>query len=268
MVLESIIGAKSAENHPLRVFICGIIFTFVAAAASYFIFKSYISLLMITFSTIASIPLIHKTIRLEAGKDLKIYSEVRLLREHGKAIRAFIMLFLGFLAAFSFLFVALKENTKIGVFEVQLKTIAEMNPELSADISSLEGILANNLKVLLFVILFSFFYSAGAIFILSWNASVIGAAIGTFITNKLGSGLGTAISLGVARYMTHGIFEIWAYFVAALAGGIISVAVINHHFKHEKFARAMFDAISLILISILLIILAALIEIYITSALF
>lgn len=268
MVLESLIGAKSAENHPTRVFLCGVIYIFLAATASWFVFRSYLSLLTITFSVIASIPLVNRTFKLEAGKDLKIYSETRLLREHGKAIRVFIMLFLGFLAAFTFLFVTLNPDSRERLFDIQLKTIAEMNPDLSADISSFEGILANNLKVLFFVIVFSFFYGAGSLFILNWNASVIGAAIGTFITNKLGSGAGLAISLGVARYMTHGIFEILAYFIASLAGGIISVAVINHHFRHQKFARAMFDALTLTLISIAILLLAALIEIYITSALF
>ena len=42
-------------------------------------------------------------------------------------------------------------------------------------------IFINNMGVLFLCIIFSFLYGAGAIFILTWNASVIAAAIGSFI---------------------------------------------------------------------------------------
>ena len=35
-------------------------------------------------------------------------------------------------------------------------------------------------------------------------------------------------AIGMTRYMTHGIFEILAYFIGGLAGGLISVAIIRH----------------------------------------
>jgi uncharacterized membrane protein SpoIIM required for sporulation len=121
-------------------------------------------------------------------------------------------------------------------------------------------------------------YGAGAIFILTWNASVISTAIGNIIRTNIASHTVTGfskissyfqiISLAILRYMIHGIPEIVAYFVAGLAGGIISVAAINEKFGTRKFEKIVLDSSDLILISVLILILAALIEVYITPALF
>jgi stage II sporulation protein M len=68
--------------------------------------------------------------------------------------------------------------------------------------------------------------------------------------------------------MTHGIFEISAYFVAGLAGGIISIAVIRHDFGTKRFNHILLDSVDLILVSILFLLVAALIEVFITPVLF
>ena len=119
-------------------------------------------------------------------------------------------------------------------------------------------------------------YGVGALFILTWNATVIATAAGIFIRENL-STLGSSIgaisvakyfnlfSLGILKYMVHGVFEIMAYFVAALAGGIISVAVIKHNLKED---RVIWDATELIALSLALLILGTFVEVYVTPALF
>ena len=121
-------------------------------------------------------------------------------------------------------------------------------------------------------------YGAGAIFILTWNASVIATAIGNFIRSNIASYASQAgfraasyfqiVSLALLRYLLHGIPEILAYIIAGLAGGIISVAVINARFGTRKFERVILDSSDLILLSVLLLILATLIEVYITPIFF
>ena len=116
-------------------------------------------------------------------------------------------------------------------------------------------------------------------FILTWNASVISVAIGNFIRSHLSNIANTVgfvsigsyfqiFSLGILRYMTHGIFEILAYFTAGLAGGIISVAVIRHDFRTKKFEHIVLDSADLLIISIFILVLAAFIEVFVTPYLF
>jgi uncharacterized membrane protein SpoIIM required for sporulation len=66
----------------------------------------------------------------------------------------------------------------------------------------------------------------------------------------------------------HGIPEIIAYFYGGLAGGIISVAIIKKHYKDEKFFHIIFDISELLVISIMFLLIAAFIEVYITPLLF
>ena len=137
----------------------------------------------------------------------------------------------------------------------------------------------NNFKVLSFSILFSFVYGAGALFILTWNATVIGAAIGNFIRANISSytsslGLFEAgnyfhiVSLGLLKYSIHGIPEIAAYFYGGLAGGILSIALIRKHFKDKKFLTIIRDFSELVLIAMGFLIAAAFLEVYVTPALF
>ena len=119
-------------------------------------------------------------------------------------------------------------------------------------------------------ILFAFIYGLGAIFILTWNASVIGTAIGIFVRSKTiaGSSVLLSVPLGLYRYFLHGIPEILAYFVGGLAGGIISVAIINHDFGTKKFEKIILDSSELITLSLIILFVAALIECYITPLIF
>src|SRR3989344_2654844 len=94
--------------------------------------------------------------------------------------RPWTMLFLGFI----FLYIFLPPDLVKLLFSSQLDTIDSINSRVSGKAIDTTNIFAqiflNNIKVLMFCIFFAFFYGAGAIFILAWNASVISAAIGTF----------------------------------------------------------------------------------------
>jgi stage II sporulation protein M len=124
-------------------------------------------------------------------------------------------------------------------------------------------IFTNNIYVLIFTLLFSLVFGAGVIFILAWNASVIAAAIGIFTKSEL-----SALPLGLARYMIHGIPEIASYFIVALAGGMVSVAVIRHETGTEKFWEVLEDSLHLIIIAVIVLFIAALLEVFVTPAIF
>ena len=71
-------------------------------------------------------------------------------------------------------------------------------------------------------------------------------------------------SSAILRYFIHGIPEIAAYFVAALAGGIISVSIIKKDIMTKNFQKIAFDTSNLIIISLVILAFAGVIEAYIT----
>jgi len=273
MVFELLLNPKKAEGKPWELFFLGFAYSIMGAVLGYFIFRSYASLIMVVLAVIASVPFMHNLISREEEKGVKIEDERRLLKAHAKSIELFAFLFLGFLVGYVICFVALPLSLSSRMFEAQINTIMAVRAiaagNFFAKLSTLSVIFFNNLKILFFCVLFSFFYGAGAIFILTWNASVMAAAIGSFISSGLRSGsLLQVTAVGFMRYLLHGLPEIVAYFVGALAGGIISVAIIKHEFRGKKFNLVLRDAIDLIFISIGILVLSGLIEVYVTPLLF
>ena len=196
-------------------------------------------------------------------------------------------MFVGFVIAFSLAYIFLPTDLVKDIFNAQENTIKNINSQISAQTinsASVGGelfvqIFSNNVKVLLFCIFFSFFYGAGSIFILTWNASVISAAIGSFFrTNiseyatKIGlekvGGYFHIYGLSLLRYFIHGLPEILGYFIGGLAGGIISVAVIQHDFGSRTFKHILLDSVDLIIIALAILLFAGLVEVYVTPMFF
>ena len=68
--------------------------------------------------------------------------------------------------------------------------------------------------------------------------------------------------------MIHGLPEIAAYFIGALSGGIISVSIIRRDLRGEGIWKILEDALILIIIAIVILILAGLMEVYLTPTIF
>ncbi len=282
MVLESLINPLRAEKQPWDMFFIGLVYSSIAVCLTLLIFEEEKSLALVFLTVMATIPIMYHTIKIEEKKDIKFSKETTLLKEHSKAITFFVFLFLGILVSFLLWYIFLPPNITHGLFFSQQQTINRINRIVTSGFASPNTfflILLNNIKVLFFCLLFAFFYGAGAIFILTWNASVIAAAMGNFfrtnlslISKAVGSekiGLYFHVgSLSLLRYSFHALPEIIAYFVGGLAGGIISVAVIRHDFRTKNFQKIVLDSSSLILLAIGFLIIAAFIEVFITPALF
>ena len=283
MVLESLINPLKAEKKPLNMVFFGFLYSSVALFVSLWIFRDQASLVMVFLTVMACVPLVYNTIKLEEKKDITIEKESLLLKEHAKALQFLMFLFVGFTLAFALWYIVLPSDIVQNAFSTQTQTILQINSDVTGDASMRFGvfskILLNNIKVLIFCILFAFIYGVGAIFILTWNASVIGVAIGNFIRTNISTIAEThqmavvgnylqIFSIGLLRYAIHGVPEILSYFVGGLAGGIISIAVIRHDLGTKKFERITLDSSELILLSLVLLFIAALLEVYITPLLF
>jgi uncharacterized membrane protein SpoIIM required for sporulation len=205
---------------------------------------------------------------------------LELIKDHRKALWAFLWLFTGFVIGFSFWYILLPTTDSL---DQQLMTYCQINRpnDVEACASSFTAeresaiipfatnkermflIFANNIYVLIFTLVFSLLFGAGVIFVLAWNASVIAAAIAIFTRSDL-----NFLPVALLRYFVHGIPEIGSYFVAALAGGIISFAVIRRDIGTERFWKVLQDSLNLIIFSVILLFLSALLEVFVTPLFF
>jgi uncharacterized membrane protein SpoIIM required for sporulation len=283
-MIEMIMKPKRAERRPWELFFVGLFYASVSLLLVTFVFgkdsilKEGSGLLVVLFTVLCCMPFMYYIIKLEEGKDVQINDSGKLIKEHSKALKALMWLFLGFVVAFSFWYIVLPDSAGQN-FNFQLKTFCAINSPKNYNtcleqygvatgaatnkVGAIMGIFANNVYVLIFTILFSLALGAGAIFILVWNASVIAAAVGIFAKESIAN-----LPMGLLRYMIHGIPEIGAYFLGALAGGIVSVAVIRRDLHGEGTWRILQDSLVLIIISVVVLFVAALMEVYLTPLLF
>ena len=286
-MLEMLINPSKAEQNPWQMFFVGAFYATISLILVKWIFSGdpvlskYTGILVVTFCVMFSIPFMYFAIKKEEEKDLEIKGFTRLMKEHGKALFYLIFLFLGFVVAFSFWYIVFSDGNQSFIAQVEtfcminkpahfdqcvaeygIKHVSKTTAFLTAK-DKIVNIFANNMYVLIFTLVFSLIFGAGAIFILAWNASVISAAVGIFSKSDLAN-----LPLGLARYMIHGLPEIGSYFIAALAGGIVSFAIIKHEVHSEKFWVILQDSLNLVIFSVVLLFIAALIEVFITPVIF
>lgn len=273
MNLEVLVKPAKAEGHPLEVFVLGVVYVIIAAVLAYFFLSEYASMGIVIFTVIACLPLVYAVIKKEASKELKYKSEKRLLQEHWHAVRIFLFLFMGFVAGYLLVFMVVSPFAASQLFEAQVDTITGINERTGAffvGLSDFGMIVLHNIQVMILCFIFSVFFGSGALFILSWNASVMAAAIGGLIRSQLAELSGGAIGFfgiifaSFGKYATHGFLEIIAYFAVGLAGGILYHSVINK--KLNK--KVMKDIFMIISLSLFVIIIAGFVEVYITPLMF
>ncbi|MFH1126459.1 MAG: stage II sporulation protein M [Candidatus Altiarchaeota archaeon] len=283
MVLESIVIPAEMERHPKRMFYIGFIYSTVGLLLGLFIFGKYASLAGIFLTTMPLLVILYRAIELEERKDILIHGEFSLMKEHRYILSLFIYLFVGMVVSYALWFFILPTNIVKSLFDSQIETIESITggsidvTGSSYNLSTLELILFTNIRVWVFCILFSFLYGSGAIFILTWNASIIGVAAGNILRKIISSYAGSDHYTRIYNYfmafpisfsyLVHGIPEVSAYFLGALGGGIISVAVIKHNVRSKNFRRVLIDSLDLWILSFIVLVLSALIEVYVTPSL-
>ncbi|MEK6914136.1 MAG: stage II sporulation protein M [Nanoarchaeota archaeon] len=286
-MFEMLINPVKAEKRPWEMFFIGAFYATLSLFLTQWIFSKdpvlsqYSGMLIVTFCVMFTIPFLYFAIKYEEEKDLENIGFFRLLEEHGKALTYLIFLFMGFVVAFSFWYIVFEDGNQN--FKAQIETYCLINRPnnfdqcisdygighdksptgFSSARTKVVNIFMNNIYVLIFTLFFSLIFGAGAIFILAWNASVIASAIGIFSKGSL-----SKLPLAIGRYMIHGLPEIASYFIGALAGGIVSVAIIKHDIKSDKFWTILQDSLNLIIVAVIILFIASLIEVFITPALF
>ncbi|RLG10673.1 hypothetical protein DRN73_07240 [Candidatus Pacearchaeota archaeon] len=286
-MLEMIINPREAERGPWKMFFIGLVYASLSLLLVNWFFSGdavlskFSGLIVVTFCVMFSLPFMYFLIKQEEKEDEVIEGFWQIWKIHSDAIYAFMWLFLGFVIAFAFWYIILQNSM---LFNAQIQTYCLINnpgtnlEDCVAKYSFTQpfqatgaitkpsrflSILENNVYVMIFTLLFSLIFGAGAIFVLAWNASVIAGAIGIFTHYQI-----KEIPFGLLRYLIHGFPEIAAYFVTALAGGILGVGFIRHGIKDKKFLRVIENVIMLLSIAIIILIIAAVVEVYITPLFF
>lgn len=303
MVLESLFEPAELRKRPFFMVLWGAILASAGLWVGFFTFPEAASVLAIAMTTVGLMPIFNSLFRSEEEEEAEHPgSPLTFLARHFDLIAILGYFFIGMIIAYSFWYGVLppKDSNicvsqtncftvlgKDNAFREQEKALGgidllrqkltgnaaaqEMPGSCGKDFGCwFEAIFVNNTLVLVLAIILSFVYGAGAIFLIAWNASIIGVVIGKDILLLAATmtGLGslnfaaaylTALFYGL-RFLPHGLPEVVGYFIGAVAGGIISVAIMKKKYETNEFANISKDVLFMAGIAMALLLIAALIE--------
>ncbi len=276
MVLEKLAGFDDLRQHWRRIFVFGFFVNTVSLVAASVIFEPAAGLVALFLVSAAAFPLINKMF--ESEEMLDVSGGEGFVQRHAEILKIYSAFFFGVLLSTSVAYFAMDAAHANSVFNFQLSAlknsaVSDRATGAAFSTNTFNAILANNIKVATMSFLLSIIFGAAAVFVITWNASVIAVFIG-ILTKAAAApffnfGIAAAPLAFVYGFITasgsialHGIPEIMSYFVAALAGGIISVGLEREKINSPRFGKVAKDGITLFALAIFLIFVAASMEAY------
>lgn len=279
MVLEHIFPENWLESKGRYAFILGGAYSIIGILLSSILFPGDPALVAVAFTSLLLLPELYKIFSIEERQESveKKFSLRSLWKDDIDVVRIYISLFLGILLVYSVGTILLPDFQTNNLFREQLEIRfgqgfsgnAVAGQAVSGGIFSsglFYDLLSNNFLVMLAVFIMALLTGDGAIFLITWNASVWGAIFGITAKNAaLFSGRNSFLVFGVIMLVVfpHMIIEAICYFLAAISGSIISKDVILEKFASDRFFDVFGFNLYLFLFAIVFLLLGAVVETFV-----
>jgi len=261
------------RKHPLFMLLITILVSISSYIVSYALFPSHATVLAAAFITLGLVPIVHRVLIKEEEEEAHTKrSFTTFFARHFNIIMIFIWIFVGVIISTAFVYALSPTEIRAELFSEQIEFFcfasgdcsnntpfsisgqassilfdACFNTGTSSLVTCFEGIFWNNFGVLVFTVILSLLYGAGAIFIVTWNASILGVFFGEMLlvgSVEKGLGLFQGLLLG------HGPPELLGYVFAALAGAILSVMVAKSKLEPHEVSIIIKDVLFLTALAI------------------
>ena len=270
MVLEHIFPEDWLEHKGRYAFILGLVYSIIGILLASILFPGDPALAAVAFTSLLLLPELYKIFSIEERQESmeQKVSLPTLWRDDIEVVRIYIFMFIGILLVYSvgtMLLPAMQTNT---LFREQLEIRFGQGFAGNAIIANglFFDLLSNNFLVLIACFVIALLTGDGAIFLITWNASVWGSIFG--VTAKLAAsfaGKNPFFIFGTIMLVVfpHMMLEAISYFLAAIAGSVISKDVILEQFASDKFFEVFGFNLYLLLFGLIFLVLGALVETFV-----
>lgn len=286
-MLDEFLKNKWKENNQTVSLYMGVFYaviSFITSSVLFYRTPYFIGISTIMFIVIITIPSLAKLFAIEEKHEKE---NISFFKKH-KSILSFFTYF--FIAMFVVFFVISLARPELVFTSEHLygKTNAEYNTfagnsftpvyipfdseTLKEDLYEVLSVFENNVFVMTVCFLLSLFYGAGSVFLITINASVFASALAEAVKSRIPQ-LGywftySYITCNIMVMFLHTIPELVGYYFGAVAGGILSRAFSRKKIIFKEIKPILKDAFTLFLIGILVLFLAAIIEMVFSKRLF
>lgn len=259
MVLEHIIPERWLEKRAWSAFLLGGFYSVLGITIARFLFAADPALPAVAFTSLFILPELYAIFKIEEEEQVRDKkSDIRAFwRDNGDFFRVFLLLFLGILFVYSIAAIILPGLSVNALFREQL-AMRSMPGFGAAGLATGAAIsdgglfmrlLTNNAMVIAAVFIVALLAGDGAIFLLTWNASVWGTIFGVTARNAAVATQGDPFTYFMKIVFTvtpHVLLEASAYILAAMAGGLISRSILRDGFGTKRFGAAFRDNLTII----------------------
>ncbi len=273
MVLEKIVPEKWLERKASYAFLVGAFYSIIGIILARLLFASDPAIPAIAFTSLFLLPELITMFTIEEAQQekRKKASIMSAWRDNGDFFRVYLGLFLGILLISTIAAIMLPSLTVNSIFHDQLAMRSESFGASGNAIASGDAIgnglflslLQNNAIVLAAVFFVALLAGDGAIFLISWNATLWGAIFGVTARNAayVSSGNPFVFFAKIAATVTpHVLLEASAYILAAMAGGLISRAAERDGWGSTAFRRVFAENLLIIGLAVVTVIIGAGVE--------
>ncbi|MFH1770272.1 MAG: stage II sporulation protein M [archaeon] len=267
MVLEHLFPENWLEKKVQYAFLLGVGYSIIGIAIAKILFPSDPALVAVAFTALMILPELNKLFSIEEKREEheKKLSIKKLLKDNKDFIKIYLFIALGIFIVYAIGSLILPEFQINQLFREQLEMRGAGGAAVFTE-SLFWHILINNWWVLLACFALALLTGDGAIFLITWNASMWGTIFG--ITARNAAAYANAspfwyLFLVLLIVLPHAILEIGSYIVAAISGGVISKDVLLEKFESARFNKVFKYNLWLLLIAILILLLGAFVETYV-----
>ncbi len=278
MVLEHIFPEDWLERKGIYAFLLGAGYSIVGVLVASILFPGDPALVAVAFTSMLLLPELYKIFSIEERQESleQRVSFQSLWRNDIEVVRIYVFLFLGVLLIYSIGTILLPELQANNLFREQLEIRFGQGFAGSATAGSATGeifssglfyvLLTNNFLVLMACFILALLAGDGAIFLITWNASVWGTIFGLTAKNAAvfaGKHPLYFFALIMLIVFPHMIIEAISYFLAAISGSVISKDVLLEQFASQRFFEVFGFNLYLLLFGLLFLLLGAIVETFV-----
>jgi uncharacterized membrane protein SpoIIM required for sporulation len=249
MVLEKLISPDHYRNSYFKSTLFGILITVIGLTLGYNLFPNDASLASIFFILIAAVPFFRTLMVQEERAEKTSHNLRQMLSRNKYAFEYFFFFYAGIFITYFVGALVLPDQMHSALFGNQFGVFSSVLGGFASQ-NHFYAILFNNLKIVILALILSLIYGAGALMILTWNASVLGVFL-------------AAQGANLWKFLPHASLEFLGFFAASIAGGILSAGIENHDINSKNFKHVFQDAAVLTIGGLIVILIAAYVEVYI-----
>jgi len=239
MVLEHLFPENWLEKKSAYAFLLGAGYSIIAIIIAKTLFPSDPALVAVAFTALLILPELYKLFSIEErieDKEKK-FSFKELWKDNKDFVKIYLYISLGIFLVYAISALILPSFQVNNLFREQLEMRGAGGGAVFTAPLFLE-ILLNNWWVLLAIFFISLLTGDGAIFLITWNASMWGTIFGVTARNAaLYSEANPYFYLLIVLIIVlpHAFLEILSYILAAISGGVISKDVLLEKFESKRF---------------------------------